>query len=1245
MSAFEQTLEDLPLKTIRAYRDYMFPAMIATYGHDPYFPIDSPHVWMTSLGFQIYLQDDNSELTHVDPSEAPRRDLVRFRDAVLQMDYRTHHFFSLENVDLWILPKPFGTFLRTLANPRAEGLDNSDRNEHDCASVLSEIEPNESEYGSRPSSSMSGSIYPPSDNESYNPGSLSEISRPASSLSVHSEISNITHLSGVSSSIGMPDAPPRLPDDSSPAHRPAIKQRKRQRENHEGMVQITRELWVHELCNITEVPETWVVSRPDHLVAWLVDMSESVDLLRDASGDFLPFQAFLRAEDQDSWGGKGSAGRPEGDVDVLALLPGKKIRSRRAQWGCSGLRKCEFLDPSILEDCERYDVDPAGMKQLWDLVLDANEREGESVWSVIARFYRFVTELKCKGRLRGELCPGIAKMVAYSKVIEGGNTYFIGCSEWSPQQTDRRGHIFHKIPPHVDEILLKHALEHGGLIPNSPTTNNLCCFTAHPRFSLLNCGYSHIINGEIFVGKMIPHPCPTEILVFTPVNPPPGLEHKAIVHVRNPHTHPIYPRTKPRSVDRQRLNAAIDATGAGIGGLTVQKLLNASTTTALYSGKRVNESSPAYQDKRLVRNAISKKRTEKNPMGFGWEGVVFRNNTVDRKLPANERYIHSVISKADFRLAVTMNSSIMQYIHRMRAIMFDYSYKRVNGDINECEAVGFSNFLSQRITLGSIYGDGLDTNAYVHLFTEFWDSVESSTGCFLKLAPFYPDGKLKVIVLDGDIAQAMGLGIFLSRYNKPEISGIQTTDPVELLSYCLKMCTVHFKRHIDELPKTIPLATISRIKAILTLKSQADLDSWHAEMQAQTDSYIKNWYEHKRRNPLVLRAVNQYLSNIPAEIWNTTPDDTNYVESAHAARNAETSIRLTPLHAIEMAEERDRIRAAELIQIEQEAVVPRRNNGLFSREKLGLQRKEWKMRQTQDRTDQLTTFDHLTAQRELNRSAQKSSLEREKEIKEEIKKLQRELELDRRRADHKLTIKNLRDDISSEESHRRELRFKRDEIDSKLAALRSGPLAGVRVHGRRSNTGDTFDTISVDDEPLDHDLRPISELVSNQPEFADPTHRYSPEGNAQSEDEAAFERSPPRDTETSRFRGKFLDFNWDTMDIDFTLEDYEFTEADFAFMRSLEQGNPTHDESSLSAASHQDIILPVTMSPQPLPQPQPQPQPQLAVAVEHIGELNLADVSVGNIVSTRRVRRTRDRARDNDIGDNVGSVSSKKRRL
>ncbi|CAK5275897.1 unnamed protein product [Mycena citricolor] len=303
------------------------------------------------------------------------------------------------------------------------------------------------------------------------------------------------------------------------------------------------------------------------------------------------------------------------------------------------------------------------------------------------------------------------------------------------------------------------------------------------------------------------------------------------------------------------------------------------------------------------------------------------------------------------------------------------------------------------------------------------------------------------------------------------------------------------------------------------------------------------------------------------------------------------------------------------------------------------------MRQTQDRTDQLTTFDHLTAQRELNRSAQKSSLEREKEIKEEIKKLQRELELDRRRADHKLTIKNLRDDISSEESHQRELRFKRDEIDSKLAALRSGPLAGVRVHGRRSNTGDTFDTISVDDEPLDHDLRPISELVSNQPEFADPTHRYSPEGNAQSEDEAAFERSPPRDTETSRFRGKFLDFNWDTMDIDFTLEDYEFTEADFAFMRSLEQGNPTHDESSLSAASHQDIILPVTMSPQPLPQPQPQPQPQLAVAVEHIGELNLADVSVGNIVSTRQVRRTRDRARDNDIGDNVGSVSSKKRRL
>jgi hypothetical protein len=51
-------------------------------------------------------------------------------------------------------------------------------------------------------------------------------------------------------------------------------------------------------------------------------------------------------------------------------------------------------------------------------------------------------------------------------------------------------------------------------------------------------------------------------------------------------------------------------------------------------------------------------------------------------------------------------------------------------------------------------------------------------------------------MLDGEVAQALGLGSFLAMYNQPAISNIHTTDKIELLAYLLKTCTVHFQRSV-----------------------------------------------------------------------------------------------------------------------------------------------------------------------------------------------------------------------------------------------------------------------------------------------------------------------------------------------------------------------------------------------------------------------------------------------------------------
>jgi hypothetical protein len=65
----------------------------------------------------------------------------------------------------------------------------------------------------------------------------------------------------------------------------------------------------------------------------------------------------------------------------------------------------------------------------------------------------------------------------------------------------------------------------------------------------------------------------------------------------------------------------------------------------------------------------------------------------------------------------------------------------------------------------------------------------------LKIAPFYPDAKCRIVMLDGEVPQGLGFGRFLATYNDPEISQIWTSDPIKLLAYCLKTCSIHFGRY------------------------------------------------------------------------------------------------------------------------------------------------------------------------------------------------------------------------------------------------------------------------------------------------------------------------------------------------------------------------------------------------------------------------------------------------------------------
>jgi hypothetical protein len=100
------------------------------------------------------------------------------------------------------------------------------------------------------------------------------------------------------------------------------------------------------------------------------------------------------------------------------------------------------------------------------------------------------------------------------------------------------------------------------------------------------------------------------------------------------------------------------------------------------------------------------------------------------------------------------------------------------------------------ITLASLYCNHASREAFFQLFVEFADAVRRATGKALQLRAFHKDGNLRVILMDGDVAQAQGLGDWLVLYNDPLTSHIISRDPLELLLYVVKNCSVHFERYL-----------------------------------------------------------------------------------------------------------------------------------------------------------------------------------------------------------------------------------------------------------------------------------------------------------------------------------------------------------------------------------------------------------------------------------------------------------------
>ncbi|KAJ7215611.1 hypothetical protein GGX14DRAFT_562822 [Mycena pura] len=326
--------------------------------------------------------------------------------------------------------------------------------------------------------------------------------------------------------------------------------------------------------------------------------------------------------------------------------------------------------------------------------------------------------------------------------------------------------------------------------------------------------------------------------------------------VRNAHNHPEHPHTKPSAEDEQRLQTAINAISVEIRESRF-KLCFTSTST-VYGGKQVSTISPAFADVRKIRDRIAVHRKTEFPKGQDFDGVKYYMTHAD----------------FDLKLVVTLHPQLAKFIHGVLALAIDFTFKRVEGDMDEWEVVGFSERFKMRIPFASFYCNRKTTDAFKQLFTELFDAIYHVTGERFLLRPFYPDANCRIFVMDGEVAQVNGFGEFLAQYNSPTISGISESNSIGYVLYCLKTCIVHFNRCLDELNRAdIPLSVIAELKKIIGYKTQEDVEKWHAYCRSVATVYVavNDWYVNKDK-PWYLPSINSFLSKIAPADYVITPN-------------------------------------------------------------------------------------------------------------------------------------------------------------------------------------------------------------------------------------------------------------------------------------------------------------------------------------------------------------------------------------
>jgi hypothetical protein len=233
--------------------------------------------------------------------------LIQVALQIITEKYQDHSFFSLENAELWIKPVAFEAYMEWFSGAiqRSHTTDSSPLSSRAPSRAASSMSLSRSRASSR------ASFAPPSSRAS-SPSSLMNHdvpSRPSSSMSYYSDSIVIDHSNDDDLNLSLPPQrslePEIAPASSSLAQEDSYKGKGKSKEKkakgknaHSGQIQITRQLKVDNIVEISSVPSTWNVPRTP--TAYCIDLSASKSLLTTESGKVLNIDTYIRSEVRDT---------------------------------------------------------------------------------------------------------------------------------------------------------------------------------------------------------------------------------------------------------------------------------------------------------------------------------------------------------------------------------------------------------------------------------------------------------------------------------------------------------------------------------------------------------------------------------------------------------------------------------------------------------------------------------------------------------------------------------------------------------------------------------------------------------------------------------------------------------------------------------------------------------------------------------------------------------------------------------